>query len=66
MKETVIDVKDLSIGYEKRVVLHDLNFSVSRGEVFCIMGGSGCGKSTLMKHLNGLYKPMTGDILLFG
>ena len=66
MKETVIDVKDLSIGYEKRVVLHDLSFSVSRGEVFCIMGGSGCGKSTLMKHLNGLYKPMTGDILLFG
>ena len=38
MKETVIDVKDLSIGYEKRVVLHDLNFSVSRGKFFVSWG----------------------------
>lgn len=66
MKESVIDVRDLTIGYDRKIVLHDLNFSVSRGEVFCIMGGSGCGKSTLMKHMNGLFTPMTGDVLLFG
>lgn len=66
MSEAIIEVRDLVIGYEDRVVMQDLNFSVSRGEVFCIMGGSGCGKSTLMKHMIGLFQPMAGDILLFG
>ena len=66
MSEAIIEVRDLTIGYERRVIMQDLNFSVLRGEVFCIMGGSGCGKSTLMKHLIGLYTPMTGDIRLFG
>ena len=66
MSEAIIEVRDLTIGYERRIIMQDLNFSVLRGEVFCIMGGSGCGKSTLMKHLIGLYAPMTGDIRLFG
>ena len=66
MSEAIIEVRDLTIGYERRIIMPDLNFSVLRGEVFCIMGGSGCGKSTLMKHLIGLYAPMTGDIRLFG
>lgn len=66
MSEAVIEVRDLAIGYEDRVVMEGLNFSVMRGEVFCIMGGSGCGKSTLMKHMIGLYPPMEGDIRLFG
>ena len=66
MSEAIIEVRDLTIGYEQRVIMQDLNFTVQRGEVFCIMGGSGCGKSTLMKHLIGLYRPMAGDIRLFG
>ena len=66
MQESVIEVRDLVIGYEKKVVMQNLNFSVSRGEVFCIMGGSGCGKSTLMKHMIGLFRPMAGDVRLFG
>ena len=66
MQESVIEVRDLVIGYEKNVVMQNLNFSVARGEVFCIMGGSGCGKSTLMKHMIGLFRPMAGDIRLFG
>ena len=66
MSEAIIEVRDLTIGYERRIIMQDLNFSVLRGEVFCIMGGSGCGKSTLMKHLIGLFRPMSGDIRLFG
>ena len=66
MSEAIIEVRDLTIGYEQRIIMQDLNFSVLRGEVFCIMGGSGCGKSTLMKHLIGLYRPMAGEIRLFG
>jgi phospholipid/cholesterol/gamma-HCH transport system ATP-binding protein len=39
---------------------------VTRGEVFVIMGGSGSGKSTLLKHLIGLKKPASGEILFDG
>ncbi|MBE6390661.1 MAG: ATP-binding cassette domain-containing protein [Lentisphaerae bacterium] len=63
-KENVIKVQDLTIGYGERVVLENLNFSISAGEIVCIMGGSGCGKSTLLKHLIGLYEPMKGDVFI--
>ena len=61
-----IEVRDLTIGYGSRVLMKNLNFTVRRGEVMCIMGGSGCGKSTLLKHIIGLYEPMAGDILIEG
>ncbi len=63
---TIIEAENLTIGYGDNVLLRNLNFTVTRGEIFCIMGGSGCGKSTLLKHLTGLYQPMCGDIRLFG
>ncbi len=52
--------------YGNRVVMHDLSFSVRRGEVFVLMGGSGSGKSTLLKHLIGLKAPAAGTILFEG
>ncbi|MBR5946808.1 ATP-binding cassette domain-containing protein, partial [bacterium] len=63
---SIIEVKDLTIGYGERVVMQNLNFSVKKGEIFVIAGGSGCGKSTLLKHLFGLYAPISGDILFKG
>ena len=63
---SLIEVRDLTIGYGERVVLEGINFAVSRGEVFAILGASGSGKSTLLKHLIGLYPPMRGDVLIAG
>ncbi len=60
--DIVIEAKHLTLGYDGRVVLNDINFQVRRGEVFVILGGSGCGKSTLLKHLIGLYPPMAGEV----
>jgi phospholipid/cholesterol/gamma-HCH transport system ATP-binding protein len=60
--ETIINVKDLKMGYEDKVLMEKLNFQVRRGEVFVILGGSGCGKSTLLKHMIGLYPPMAGAV----
>src|SRR5580658_988151 len=60
--DTVISVKDLSIGYGDRVILERVNFQVSRGEVFVILGESGCGKSTLMKTMIGLNPPQSGEV----
>lgn len=65
-KKPEIDVRDLTIGYEGRTVLENLDFQVGTGEIFCILGGSGCGKSTLLKHIIGLYAPMKGDIRIQG
>jgi len=62
----MIEVRDLTVGYDDRLVLERVNFQVRRGEVFAILGASGSGKSTLLKHLIGLYQPIAGDVLISG
>lgn len=62
----IITVRDLKIGYDQKVILQNLNFTVRQGEVFVILGGSGCGKSTLLKNLIGLYTPLGGEIWIEG
>jgi phospholipid/cholesterol/gamma-HCH transport system ATP-binding protein len=57
-----ITVRDLSLAYGDFLVLHDLNFTVSRGDIFIIMGPSGCGKSTLLNAMVGLKEPSSGEI----
>ena len=61
-----IEVQDLSVGYGDKVLLQNLNFSITAGEIFVILGGSGCGKSSLIKNLFGLYQPLAGDVLIEG
>jgi phospholipid/cholesterol/gamma-HCH transport system ATP-binding protein len=63
---SLIQVRDLTVGYGDRLVLERINFEVLRGEVFAILGASGSGKSTLLKHLIGLYQPIKGDVLISG
>ncbi len=63
---SLIEVRDLTIGYGDHLVLERIRFEVRRGEVFAILGASGSGKSTLLKHLIGLYQPMQGDVLISG
>jgi phospholipid/cholesterol/gamma-HCH transport system ATP-binding protein len=60
--ESQIRVSDLTMAYGDFVVMRDLNFTVSKGDVFIIMGGSGCGKSTLMRHMIGLKAPARGHV----
>lgn len=61
-----IEVDQLQCGYEGKVVLKSVNFTVARGEIFFIIGGSGCGKSTLLRHLVGLNAPTAGAVKFFG
>ncbi len=60
---SLIEVKELSLGYENNVIVSSLNFSVSRGDYLCIVGENGSGKSTLIKTLLGLQKPLGGEIV---
>jgi phospholipid/cholesterol/gamma-HCH transport system ATP-binding protein len=61
-----IEVRNLSVGYDDRVILEDVDLDVSRGEVLVIAGSSGCGKSTLLRHMIGLSSPRSGSIVVNG
>mgnify|MGYP002520854984 CR=1 FL=1 len=53
----------LSLGYEGKAIVTDLNFHVNAGDYLCIVGENGSGKSTLMRTLLGLQPPLGGKIL---
>ena len=61
-----IEVKDLSFSYSERPVLHNINFSVGRGEFLSILGPNGVGKSTLFRCVLGLLSGYTGQVLVDG
>ena len=60
---TVIDIQHLKQIFGTHEVLKDINFSVKKGEVVCIIGSSGSGKSTLLRCVNLLEKPSGGAII---
>jgi len=62
----MIEVRHLSKAFEGQVVLKDISFSVSKGEVISIIGPSGTGKSTLLRCINLLERPTAGSILIDG
>jgi len=64
--EAHIEVADLTMAYGDFVIQQHLDFTVTRGEIFIIMGGSGCGKSTLLKVMVGLKSPAAGRVLFDG
>lgn len=55
--------ENVSLGYDGKEILSDLNFTVNAGDYLCIIGENGSGKSTLMKTLLGLHSPMAGSIV---
>lgn len=53
---------NLTLGYNSKVILENLNFEVEKGDYLCILGENGSGKTTLMKTLLHLLKPISGTI----
>lgn len=64
--EKIIDIQHLSKSFGSHEVLKDIDFSVNKGEVVCIIGSSGSGKSTLLRCVNLLEKPSGGKIFYNG
>ena len=56
--------RNLSIGYEGRAIMQNINFSVNKGDYLCVVGQNGSGKSTLMKTMLHLQQPVAGAVLL--
>lgn len=62
----MIEVKNVVKSFNGRVVLNQLNLGVQKGETLVIIGRSGCGKSVLLKHIIGILKPDSGEIVVDG
>ena len=58
----LIEVRDLSIGYDGKTVVSGLNFDVDEGDFLCIFGENGSGKSSLVKAILGLKSTVSGHI----
>ena len=63
MSDTILQIRHLSKTFGTNVVLKDIDFSVSKGDVTSIIGASGSGKSTLLRCVNLLETPTSGEIL---
>ena len=59
----LITCKNLSLAYEGKTIVTDINFSIDKGDYMCIVGENGSGKSTLMRTLLGLKTPFSGEII---
>lgn len=66
MTETVLEARGLTLAYDRRPVIEDLDLTVDRGSVTTLLGANGCGKSTLLKAFRRLLKPTAGEVLLDG
>ena len=62
----VLQVKDLSSGYGKVIILRDINFQIEQNEIVAVIGSNGAGKTTLLKTISKLISPFTGEIIFEG
>ena len=63
---SLIELKNLTLGYDKKVVLKNINLEIEENDFICIVGPNGSGKSTLVKGILGLIKPMKGKVIYNG
>lgn len=61
-----LDVKQLTVNYDKVPVLWDINFSIPSANIIGIIGPNGAGKSTLLKSILGMIEPLAGKVDFFG
>lgn len=66
MSEPILEIRHLSKAFGTNVVLRDIDFTVSNGDVTSIIGASGSGKSTLLRCINMLETPTSGEIVFHG
>ena len=64
--EEAIEFRGVTFGYDRQVVLHNLDLEVKRGEMIALVGPSGAGKSTLANLLPRFFDPDQGKVLLDG
>ena len=63
---SIIKGEDLTVAYEDKPVLWDIELEVKKGVLMAVVGPNGAGKSTLIKTMLDLIKPITGEVRFYG
>ena len=61
-RNTLVELKNISLSYGKRQILENVSFNITKGEILGILGPNGVGKSTVFNLITGLVKPNYGSI----
>lgn len=61
-----LDIKNLKLGYEEKIIINDITISIPKGKITMLIGANGCGKSTLLHGMSRLLKPISGEVSLNG
>ena len=64
--ETIVELKNLSVFYNKRQILENLNLKIKKQEILGMLGPNGVGKSTIFNLISGLKNPDYGEIIING
>lgn len=65
-KRQLFEAKNIVAGYDKKIILDDIDISIPSNKISVIIGANGCGKSTLLKTFARLIKPNSGEIIIDG
>jgi manganese/iron transport system ATP-binding protein len=66
LNKPILDVQHLTVRYNGRVALEDVNFHLHKGERIAVVGPNGAGKSTLFQVIAGVLQPNSGEVNIFG
>lgn len=66
MSDSIIEVHDLTVSYDRKPVLWNIDFELPKGKLIGIIGPNGAGKSTLLKTIMGLIQPNSGFVKTWG
>ena len=62
MRETLLDIRDISLSFGGVKAIADVSFDIARGEIRAIIGPNGAGKTSMLNVINGFYHPQKGSI----
>ena len=65
-KDIAVAIDDLTVAYNYKPVLWDIDLTIPKGVLMAIVGPNGAGKSTLIKAILGIIKPIAGSVTIFG
>jgi ABC-type Mn2+/Zn2+ transport system ATPase subunit len=62
--EPLVQFRNVALGYGKKIVLREVDFTIYRGDFFGLVGPNGAGKTTLLRAVLGTLRPLSGEITL--
>ena len=65
-EETIVELKNISVFFNKRQILDNLNLKITKQEILGMLGPNGVGKSTIFNLITGLKNPNYGEVIING